>query len=382
MISNRPDLSYWLQEIRSAISDNETNEDPYTSMPRGGCALATSYISPSTTTTKSSPLTSAIDGVEGMKTKANVISNKSHGDSPHKEKDRDSLDKTEISNRKNIEKRMKADIDSMLSNVPADLMEVTEEATVQDQDIDLSISSPSSEETVGEVMLVEGEGQEGIENQGEGSPISASNSVTGSDSDNRDRSSSISETDCEESFSPEQPSHSNVVDFAERSVPSPFSLPPAGDQFSTEGLSAFNLQTIDIIQHSGSNSIDNDQVYSLNINDNRPKSRTTTFKYSNKSDFSTIPNPVKVFLPRQYTSHSCPTFSPFQTSSFSSFASTSTSQELKSPILSDQNEWKNFFSQEKSVNTFLGNKAPFTPPSGFLPFTSPIPIGNNEVRND
>ena len=300
-----------------------------------------------------------------------------------------------------------------LSSEPADLMGVIgvcEQATLSDLDQEMSSTlSDESVESVGDDQdlglsgdldlglstdLVQGLNLDlGIDQEQE-SPVAANsntNSVNGSgesDNSNRDRSSSLSETDCEESFSPEQPSHLNVADFAERSIPSPFSLPPAGSNFSIEGLLPFHMQTIDTIQSTSSLDQYNNHLsepplsHNSNlINDNRhTKSRTTTF-HMNKPDFTTIPNPVKLFLPRQYTSHSCPTFSPFQTSSFSPF--TSTSQELKSPILQDPNEWKNFFShqpQEFKSNTFIGNKATFVQ-SGFLPFTSPIlPFGNNEVK--
>lgn len=214
--------------------------------------------------------------------------------------------------------------------------------------------------------------------------------------ESRARSYSISEgTDSEESFSPNQPSHGNVLDFPERSVPSPLTLPPAGSNLNTFTSEMFasmtcmdkKLQTIDsIVSTADSITYKNIKNKSINNNNNtnnknvnRSLSRTS-FSFRNKPEFSIIPNPVKLFLPRQY---SCPTFSPFQTSSFSPFASNTKGKQNSSSILKDHSEWENFFSNTYDIDNknknkpYIGNNAPFAK-SAFLPFTSPIPTGSIE----
>jgi hypothetical protein len=173
----------------------------------------------------------------------------------------------------------------------------------------------------------------------------------------RDRSSSISETDCEESFSPEHTSCD--VDEGEFSIPSPLSLPPAGNDYATHFLvkegSIKGKKTVNIIQ---------DESVDMNTNksSNEQKNASKSFTFVNKPSFTAIPNPVQLFLPRHYSSQSCPTFSPFQTSTFSPF----TSNSRKSPVV-EQAGWKHFFPSEK--NSFGGSPSPYVS-CAFLPFNS------------
>ena len=173
----------------------------------------------------------------------------------------------------------------------------------------------------------------------------------------RDRSSSISETDCEESFSPEHTSCD--VDEGEFSIPSPLSLPPAGNDYADHFLvkegSTKGKKTVNIIQ---------DESVDMNTNksSNEQKNASKSFTFVNKPSFTAIPNPVQLFLPRHYSSQSCPTFSPFQTSTFSPF----TSNSRKSPVV-DQVGWKHFFPSEK--NSFGGSPSPYVS-CAFLPFNS------------
>lgn len=173
----------------------------------------------------------------------------------------------------------------------------------------------------------------------------------------RDRSSSISETDCEESFSPEHTSCD--VDEGEFSIPSPLSLPPAGNDYATHFLvkegSIRGKTTVNIIQ---------DECVDTNTNksSNEQKNASKSFTFVDKPSFTAIPNPVQLFLPRHYSSQSCPTFSPFQTSTFSPF----TSNSRKSPVV-EQVGWKHFFPSEN--NSFGGSPSPYVS-CAFLPFNS------------
>ena len=99
-----------------------------------------------------------------------------------------------------------------------------------------------------------------------------------------------------------------------------------------------------------------------NKSSNEQKNAPKSFTFVNKPSFTAIPNPVQLFLPRHYSSQSCPTFSPFQTSTFSPF----TSNSRKSPVV-EQAGWKHFFPSEK--NSFGGSPSPYVS-CAFLPFNS------------
>lgn len=161
----------------------------------------------------------------------------------------------------------------------------------------------------------------------------------------RIRSSSISETDCEESLSPEVPSYDN----GEFSIPSPLSLPPTGTDCAAHFLAmdeAMKLRNaVNVINDERMEiCVSTVPMMKNNNSDLESRSMPKNLVYMNKPTFSAIPNPVKVFLPRHYSSQSCPTFSPFQTSSFSPFKT----NNLKPPVVPDQNGWKNYFSSEKN----------------------------------
>lgn len=154
----------------------------------------------------------------------------------------------------------------------------------------------------------------------------------------RDRSSSISETDCEESYSPEQTSLGERADY---SIPSPLSLPPHGTDCASHFLameeSLKSKLIVNIIQ---------DEILdgSLRIAHHREqRMEPKSFTYANKPNFTSIPNPVKIFLPRHFSSQSCPTFSPFQTSTFSPF----TMHAQKSPIVDGASGRKHYIVTDK-----------------------------------
>lgn len=155
----------------------------------------------------------------------------------------------------------------------------------------------------------------------------------------RDRSSSISETDCEESYSPEQTS---LGERAEFSIPSPLSLPPQGTDCASHFLameeSLKSKLIVNIIQ---------DEILDGSLRISHPpleqRMESKSFTYANKSNFTSIPNPVKIFLPRHFSSQSCPTFSPFQTSTFSPF----TIHSQKSPIVDGMSGRKHYIVTDK-----------------------------------
>jgi hypothetical protein len=154
----------------------------------------------------------------------------------------------------------------------------------------------------------------------------------------RDRSSSISETDCEESYSPEQTS---LGERAEYSIPSPLSLPPHGTDCASHFLameeSLKSKLIVNIIQ---------DEILDGSLRIAHPREQRMepkSFTYANKPNFTSIPNPVKIFLPRHFSSQSCPTFSPFQTSTFSPF----TMHAQKSPIVDGASGRKHYIVTEK-----------------------------------
>ena len=160
-------------------------------------------------------------------------------------------------------------------------------------------------------------------------------------SSSRDRSSSISETDCEESYSPEQTS---LGERAEFSIPSPLSLPPQGTDCASHFLameeSLKSKLIVNIIQ---------DEILDGSLRISHPPSieqrmESKSFTYANKPNFTSIPNPVKIFLPRHFSSQSCPTFSPFQTSTFSPFTIHSSQ---KSPIVDGMSGRKHYIVTDK-----------------------------------
>ena len=343
MNSSRPDLTYWLQEIKGALSD-EIYEDPYKKMPmrpRVGEVIITAAVSSSPV----APCNEEYYTEAETESVAETCADDTRQLCPNSPSSSLSL----------------MDHDGEMIASHHDSLAPTGTARVPVPVAQsMGIESPSEE--VIDIYDIESEGEVEVEK--------------------RDRSNSMyAETDSEETFSPDQPSHVNVHDFPERSVPSPLNLPPPGTNFNNFtskecSLNSINyLQTIDTID-----SMSRGEFVTLTGNNERSQSRSTyTYQLINKSEqLPTIPTPgaVKVFLPRQY---SCPTFSPFQTSSFSPFTLNTNSENKginKLSISKEKDDIKKFFESNKKNQKHNGSHTNFMS-SAFLPFHPPIPTGSN-----
>ena len=343
MNSSRPDLTYWLQEIKGALSD-EMYEDPYKNMPmrpRVGEVVSTTATTPSTV----APYSEEYYTEAEAESVVDMCADNTRQICPNSPSSSLSLMDHEseitVSNH-----------DSFVATtpLPVSIIQCTRVVPTPEGDNDM--------------YDIESEVEAEVEK--------------------RDRSNSMyEETDSEETFSPDQPSHVNVLDFPERSVPSPLNLPPPDTNYNNFtskecSLNSINqLQTIDTIDSMSRGKF---------VIENTPRSQsrsTYSYQHMNNSEFTTIPTPgaVKVFLPRQY---SCPTFSPFQTSSFSPFtlnAGTIIKENKTLSILKDKDDMHKFFenNNKKNKKYIGGNNATFMP-SAFLPFHLPIPTGSNALE--